>query len=179
MAKRNLTKKPSAQRRGAKPVTAKGKLAAEDTEEEKPDAAEGDEDEDKKPDAEDTAPTDEDEEKPEASDEDEEEEETDGDETPASARRAERERIQSILMSPDAKGREGLAMSLAFSTDLDAKTAVRQLQAVTPTGGSGGFEAAMRKVGNPKLGPDGRAGAQNANPIIAAVQSAAPHRIKK
>ena len=74
----------------------------------------------------------------------------------AEARTQERARIQAILDSEDAVGRETLARHLAFGTDMEPGTAVTMLGKApkdqpAPTAGS--FDHVMREVGNPKIVP--------------------------
>ena len=184
MAKRNLT--PKTAPKGGKGKKASNGKAAEDKEEENP-AAE--EDDAPKPDEENGGAEGDEEEETEASEgEDDEDDDTEAnegedDEEPSAKdikkiRKAERTRIASILRAPEAKGREDLAMSLAFDTNLSAATAVKSLKSA-PAAADGGFNKAMRDVGNPKLGHGGQAKTGSDNPIVVAVGQHAAHRLIK
>ncbi len=74
----------------------------------------------------------------------------------AEARTSERARIQTVLDSEDAAGRETLARHLAFSTDMEPDTAMAML-GKTPkeqsAPQSGSFDQVMRDLGNPKIVP--------------------------
>lgn len=77
------------------------------------------------------------------------------------ARNGERIRIQTVLESEEATGRESLARHLAFATEMAADVAVGMLgkapkeapkeepKAATP----GSFEKVMRDLGNPSIQP--------------------------
>lgn len=69
---------------------------------------------------------------------------------------AERERIKAILTSEHSQGRDGLARHFALETDMPADAAVAALQAAAKEAASG-FDASMRALGNPDVGPDGGA----------------------
>jgi len=74
----------------------------------------------------------------------------------AQARAEERSRIQSILRSDAATGRDELAAHLAFETDMAADDAIAMLEkapAATQER-SGGFAEAMAAIGNPQVGAD-------------------------
>lgn len=185
MAKRNLT--PKTAPKGGKGKKASAGKNAEDKEEDENPATE--EDDAPKPGEDNGAAEGEEEEDTEASEgEDDEDDDTEAnegeDEEEPSAkdvkkiRKAERARIASILRAPEAKGREDLAMSLAFDTNLSAATAVKSLKSA-PASGDGGFNKAMRDVGNPKLGHGGQAKTGSDNPIVVAVGQHAAHRLIK
>ena len=72
------------------------------------------------------------------------------------AKTAERSRIQAILASEEAKDRGDLAQHLAFATDMTPDAAVAMLAKAPKIQSevkTGGFEAAMRDLGNPKITP--------------------------
>lgn len=74
----------------------------------------------------------------------------------AEARTQERVRIQTILNSEDATGRETLARHLAFDTDMEPGIAVTMLGKAPkeqPAPAAGSFDQVMREVGNPKIVP--------------------------
>jgi len=88
------------------------------------------------------------------------------------ARADERSRIQAIVTSDSASGRNEMAHHLAFATDMDAKQAQALLDKspkATPAG-SDVFSAAMIAAGNPDLGADdggdGNDAAAEANKIV-------------
>jgi len=72
------------------------------------------------------------------------------------AKTAERSRIQTILASEEAKDRGDLAQHLSFATDMAPDAAVAMLAKapkIQPEVKTGGFDAAMRDLGNPKIAP--------------------------
>lgn len=76
----------------------------------------------------------------------------------STAKASERSRIQTILASEEAKDRGDLAQHLAFASDMAPDVAVAMLAKapkVQPEVKAGGFEAAMRDLGNPKITPGG------------------------
>lgn len=68
-------------------------------------------------------------------------------------RKAELARVRGILDSKEARGREGLARSLALDTGMDADSARTVLGKAAKE--SGGLAAVMAGVPNPDVGPDG------------------------
>lgn len=74
----------------------------------------------------------------------------------AEAKTAERTRINAILGSDNAEGRQKLARHLALATDTAPDAAAEMLAQATkeqPEAKPGGFDAAMRDLGNPKITP--------------------------
>jgi signal peptide peptidase SppA len=74
----------------------------------------------------------------------------------SNAKASERSRIQTILASEEAKDRGDLAQHLAFASDMGPDVAVAMLAKapkVQPEVKTGGFDAAMRDLGNPKITP--------------------------
>lgn len=72
------------------------------------------------------------------------------------AKTSERSRIQTILASEEAKDRGDLAQHLSFATDMAPDAAVAMLAKapkIQPEVKTGGFDAAMRDLGNPKIAP--------------------------
>jgi len=101
-------------------------------------------------------------------------------EASAEARTAERTRIQSILDSESAAGREPLARHLAFSTDMAADAAVAMLEKAPkeeppapeqPKTGS--FDQVMRDLGNPKITPAANPDEEDADTVAKRVAKAA------
>jgi hypothetical protein len=85
--------------------------------------------------------------------------------TTQSAAKTERERIAAIVGSEEAKGRGELAQHLAYATEMspsDAKALLAKAPKASetaPAGGGQGEDAltrAMRQLGNPQVGADGR-----------------------
>ncbi len=77
-------------------------------------------------------------------------------EVQATAKTAERSRIQTILASEEAKDRGDLAQHLAFATDMAPDAAVAMLAKapkIEPAPKTSGFEAAMNELPNPKITP--------------------------
>lgn len=68
--------------------------------------------------------------------------------------KAERERVRGLLMHAESKDRLGLAMSLAFETDMALEQAAKVLAAAPKQAGSGALAALMADVKNPKVGAD-------------------------
>ncbi len=79
----------------------------------------------------------------------------------ADARNGERIRVQTVLESDEATGRESLARHLAFATDMAPDVAVAMLnkapkeapKADSKTPATGSFEQVMRDLGNPAIQP--------------------------
>lgn len=101
-------------------------------------------------------------------------------EASAEARTAERTRVQGILDSEHAAGRETLARHLAFATDMAADAAVAMLEKAPkeqppapeqPKNGS--FDQVMRDLGNPKITPATGADEDDADAIAKRVAQAA------
>ena len=72
------------------------------------------------------------------------------------ANKSERERIKGIMNCAEAKGREDLAKSMAFDTDMDA-ILVQQMMATAPVlkvSNSTPLDLAMATMGNPDVGAD-------------------------
>lgn len=89
--------------------------------------------------------------------------------------RAERERIQAILTHEQAEGRVAQAIAMALETDLNAEQAGKLLARSPKQDASpGGFEAAMARLGNPDIDPDGGRDADDpqalADSVLATVQ---------
>ena len=100
-----------------------------------------------------------DEEEEEVQGEEEEDEEAQGDdddEITQSASSA--KRIEAIITSKDARGREALAQNLAFTTDMPVKTALATLRAAPKAGKS--LPERMKDNPNPKLRDEAAGGAQ-------------------
>jgi len=73
--------------------------------------------------------------------------------TAQEAATTERKRVQTILNSPEAQGRESLARFLAFERpELDADSAIMVLKAAPKEQSSNPLERAMAHVPNPKVG---------------------------
>lgn len=101
-------------------------------------------------------------------------------EASADARTAERTRIQGILDSESAAGRDKLARHLAFATDMAVDAAVAMLDKAPkeeppapeqPKNGS--FDQVMRDLGNPKITPATGADEDDADAIAKRVAKAA------
>ena len=94
-------------------------------------------------------------------------------------RSQERERIQAIMSSDAAKGREDLARHLALATDTSPEVADAIMKAAPGSAPSvaepNRFDAAMRAAGNPAVGPDGGA-IDPDDPSIAAAAIVAAYR---
>ncbi len=72
------------------------------------------------------------------------------------ASKSERERIKGIMNCAEAEGREDLAKSMAFDTDMDA-ILVQQMMATAPVlkvSNSTPLDLAMATMGNPDVGAD-------------------------
>ena len=101
-------------------------------------------------------------------------------EASAEARTAERTRIQSILDSESAAGREPLARHLAFATDMAADAAVAMLEK-TPKEEppapeqpkTGSFDQVMRDLGNPRITPAANPDEEDADTVAKRVAKAA------
>lgn len=90
------------------------------------------------------------------------------------------ERCKAILSSEEAKGREGMANHLAFSTDMDAAAAVglmKEAPKATAGGPPNRFEQTMNQTPNPTVGAE-LGGEGDPNDVEAIFQSAgyAPRR---
>lgn len=130
---------------------------AKSEEDEKDENLEEDEDKESKAEEKDKDESAENEDKDEsAADDDKDEDAEDEDDKETAKASGERARISAILTSKAAAGREALAQHLALSTNLSAKQAIATLKASPKAGaqkkGDGGFDAAMRAVGNPDVG---------------------------
>lgn len=66
----------------------------------------------------------------------------------------ERARIQGIVGSDEAKGRDALAQHLAFNTTMSVEDAKKALAASPVAGAANPLAAAMSTVANPKVGVD-------------------------
>lgn len=177
-------------KRGAKALTktsqsiaakAKAEETEEEAEEDEEDASE-EEDETARAEDDEEESGEDDEEDTDASDDEEEDSAEDEEEEPKSKKAkasGERGRIAAILNSPHAKGRSALAKHLALDTGLSPKAAARILQAAPKASGAAaakakgnGFDAAMKALGNPKVGT-GKAAATEADKGAAAIADAA------
>ena len=83
-------------------------------------------------------------------------------------------RIAAILSSEEAKGREGLARTIALETDLDAETAKKMLAAApkesAPAAASNPLQAAMGSTPNPKIGSDSETQDEDKNLVAQVLQ---------
>lgn len=66
--------------------------------------------------------------------------------------KAERERVKGVLSHAEAKERIGLAMSVAFETDMSVDQAAKLLASAPKQAGSSALAALMADVKNPKIG---------------------------
>lgn len=79
---------------------------------------------------------------------------------------AERTRIQGIVGSDEAKGRDALAQHLAFNTTMSVEDAKKALAASPVAGTTNPLAAAMSTVANPKVGVDAGTGGEPAKVSI-------------
>lgn len=101
----------------------------------------------------------------------------------ADAKVAERNRISAILSCEEAKGREGLAQSLALNSSMSVDEAKQHLQAVPVAepqkpAQKDALAAAMSSVENPDLSSDTQQSGHN-NPLVAVVQKFRPESLRK
>lgn len=143
---------PPASKKSGK-AKSKGKAKAE-TDDEDTEAEGDDEDSEAEGDDEDVDAEDEDEDsEAEGDDEDVDAEDDEEDQPPASKKKAtgERGRIQAILTSPLAAGREDLAQHLAFNTASSPKAAFGILKAAPKAGKAASLRSRMAAEGNPNI----------------------------
>lgn len=158
---------------GSRRAAAKGKAPAakaEETpsEENEEDDPEAEEDDEQQPEAEDDEEAaEDDEQQPEGEDDPDKEKEAAVRKAYADGYKAANTRASRIFGAEAAAGREGLAATLAFTTNLTSKAAIAVLEA-TPAGKGGGLASQMSRQPNANLGSGGERNAAAAGSKLVA-----------